>query len=132
LTNVDGAVLMASTPVSVPARGQVATFIGNIPGVNLSAPFNGTAWISAPDGSSISVAGLRVRYNERQTPDLLITGIPAFDEATTMPSETFFPQIVDSAGFSTQFVLIGVRGGASSGALRFVSQSGQLMSLGVR
>jgi hypothetical protein len=132
LTNVDGTVVMASTPVSVPGRGQLATFIGSIPGANLSTPFNGIAWISAPDGTSISVAGLRVRYNEKQTPDLLITGIPAFDEATTMPSETFFPQIVDSSGFSTQFVLIGVRGGASSGVLQFVSQSGQPISLGLR
>jgi hypothetical protein len=132
LTNVDGTVVVPSTPVSVPARGQFATFIGNLPGVNLPTPFNGIAWISAPAGSSISVAGLRVRYNERQTPDLLITGIPVFDEATTMPSETFFPQIVDSGGFSTQFVLIGVRGGASAGSLRFVSQSGQSLSLGVR
>jgi hypothetical protein len=132
LTNFDGTVVMASTPVSLPARGQVATFIGNIPGVNLSTPFSGIAWISTSTGSSISVAGLRVRYNERQTSDLLITGIPVFDETATMPSETFLPQIVDSGGFSTQFVLIGARSGASSGSLSFVSQSGQSLSLGVR
>ncbi len=131
ITNPDGSIA-TSTTVSIPARGQIGLLLSDIPGLKLSAPFTGIVWVSAPAGSSVAVAGLRGRYNERQTPDLLVTAFPAFDESATSASEILFPQVVTSGGYSTQFSLIGVRTGQSAGTLRFVSQSGQPLQLFVR
>ena len=130
-TSLEGTVA-GTTTLSVPARGEVGLLLGDIPGLKLAAPFTGMLWISAPAGSSVSVAGFRARYNERQTPELVVTAFPAFDEAAAPASELVFPQIVDSGGYSTQFVLIGVRGAQSSGSLQFTSRDGQPMRLSVR
>src|SRR5436309_1940751 len=128
-TSLDGT-LLGTTTVSVPARGEVALFAGDIPGLKLPAPFAGTLWVSAPAGSPVSVAGFRARYNERQTPELVVTAFPAFDEAAAA-SELVFPQVVDSGGYSTQFVLIGARGAQASGSLQFSSRDGQPLRLPV-
>jgi hypothetical protein len=131
VTNFDGSIA-GSTSVSIPARGQVGLLLGDIPGLPLSTPFTGIIWVSAPSGSSLSVAGLRARFNERATPDLLVTSYPAFDESATPAAEALFSQVVNSGGYSTQVVLIGARGGSSSGTLRFISQSGQPIDMSVR
>jgi hypothetical protein len=130
-TNPDGTVA-GTTQITIAGRGQTGPLLGDIPGLQLPNPFSGLLWVSAPRGSSISVSGLRARYNERQTPDLLVTAFPAADEAAPAQTEMLFPQVVDSGGYTTQFVLMGVRGGSSAGALRFVSQSGQPLPLPVR
>jgi hypothetical protein len=131
VTNLDGAVVTSALR-SIPAGGQFGLLLGDIPALTLSAPFSGIIWISAPAGSPVSVSGLRGRYNERQTPDLLVSSFPAFDEAATSPAELLFPHIVDSGGYATHFVLLGVRSAQSAGNLRFVSQSGQALPLPVR
>jgi hypothetical protein len=130
-TNLDGS-MATSTSLSIPARGQIGLLLADIPGLALPVPFTGTVWVSAPAGSSVSVAGLRARYNERQSPDLLVTVFPAFDESAPAVADSVFPQIADSAGFLTKFMLMGVRGGQSSGSLRFFSQAGQPLQLPVR
>jgi hypothetical protein len=70
------------------------------------------------------VVGLRARYNERG--DLLITTTDAVDEGTPPSTSTlYFPHIVDSAGYSTQFLLFSGRlDQSSSGTLTFYSRSG--------
>ena len=128
-TNPDGTLKGTATPISVPARGQVGMLLGSVAGLSLSAPFTGTLWITAPAGSSIAVTGMRARYTDRQAPDLLFTAFPAVDEASVQPSLAVFPQIVGSGGYSTQFVMTGVRGGQSSGTLQFLSQAGQPLPL---
>ena len=75
-------------------------------------------------GLGISVIGLRVRYNERG--DFLMSTTPAVDE-TALPSSSplFFPRIVDSGGYTTQFVLFSARPGPfSSGTMRLFNQFG--------
>jgi len=108
LTNLDGTVA-GTTTLSIPARGQVGILLGDIAGLRLPSPFAGILWVSVPAGSSIAVSGLRSRYNERQ--DFLVTAFPSLDETGSGSSEIVFPQVVDSSGYSTQFVLMGVRGG---------------------
>jgi hypothetical protein len=130
-TNLDGTAT-GSTSLSIPARGQLALLISDIPQLKLTTPFTGALWISAPAGCSISVTGLRARFNERQAPELLVSAFPAFDEAAASASELIFPQIVDAGGYSTQFALIGVRSAQSAGTLRFLSQAGQPLPLPVR
>src|SRR5439155_24491479 len=103
--NSDGTIAVASTTLSIPAHAQFGLLLGDIPELRLSAPFTGILWISTLAGSPVSVTGLRGRYNERVTPDLLVTGLPALDEAAASASEILFPQVVESAGYATQFVL---------------------------
>jgi hypothetical protein len=89
----------------------------------LPASFQGVLRVSS--SASISVIGLRGRYNERG--DFLITTIPSVNEAA--PPSTgplIFPHFADSGGYTTQFILFsGSTGQASSGTLQIFSQSGQ-------
>jgi len=130
-TNADGSPAGQSTTVSIPARGQLGLSLEQIPGLTPAA-FKGVVWVAAPAGSSVAVAGLRARYNERSTPDLLVTAFPAFDEATTSATEFSFPQVVESGDYSTRFVLLGGRSGPSSGSLQFLSQAGLALRLTMR
>src|SRR5439155_2754964 len=57
--------------VSVPANGQAAVFLNQIDGLSSAAPLQGLLRVSS--SASISVVGLRGRYNERN--DFLITTI---------------------------------------------------------
>jgi hypothetical protein len=130
-TNLDGNAV-ASTTLSVPAGGQVGMLANDIPGLALPAQFTGILWLSAPAGSSVSVAGFRARYNERSSPDLVLTAFPAFDESVAAAPELVFPQVVEAGGFATQFVVLGVRTGQASGNLRFSTQGGQALVLPMR
>jgi len=128
VTALDGTVVIPSAPLSIAAHGQ----FGDIVRLNLPLPFTGVIWVSAPAGSSISVSGFRGRLNERSTPELVLTAFPAFDEAATSAADLVFPQVVDAAGYSTEFALVGARPGQSAGTLRFVSQVGQPLVLPLR
>ncbi|PYV12389.1 MAG: hypothetical protein DMG07_17210, partial [Acidobacteria bacterium] len=130
LTDLAGKALGASGSITVPGNGQVALFLDQVPGLEkLQTPFQGVARISTTSASGISVVGLRGRSNERG--DFLITTTPPVDEKIVPASaEQFFPHLADSGGYTTQFVLYsGSAPQAASGTLRFVSQSGQPLSL---
>ena len=130
LTQLDGSSSGLTGSVTVPANGQSALFLSQVPGfATLPASFQGVLRISGP--ASISVVGLRGRYNERG--DFLITTTPpvAEDEPPSA-AEMIFPHIVEGAGYTTQFILFsGKPGQASSGTLRFLGQDGQPLKLGI-
>lgn len=137
LNGLDGTSTGLTGSILVPANGQVANFLNQIPGfASLPRPFQGVLRISS--ASSISVVGLRGRYNERS--DFLITTIPPVNEeagdaaAGSGPrGELFFPHFVEAGGYTTQFILFsGSAGRQSSGTLRFVSQSGEVLNLTLR
>ncbi|HYR84529.1 MAG TPA: NHL repeat-containing protein [Terriglobia bacterium] len=131
LNKLDGTSTGLRGNLSVPANGQAALFLNQVQGLaNLPTPFQGVLRVSS--STSISVIGLRGRYNERG--DLLVTTTPSVNEAAS-PSRSalFFPHFADSGGYTTQFVLFsGSAGQSSSGVLQLFSQSGQNMSLGLR
>jgi len=105
----------------VPANGQVARFLYQIPGFPPVVPRGVLRIVSA---SEIAVVGLRGRYNERV--DFLTSTMPAINEAAAAPVESVFPHFADGGGYTTQFILFsGSAGQASSGDLRFFSQPGQ-------
>lgn len=115
---------------SVPANGQVAMFLNQIPGFSgLTAPFQGVLRISTTAPTGISVVGLRGRTNERG--DFLITTTPPVDEAIPpTTAELVFPHLADGGGYTTQFVLFsGAAGQSASGTLRFYAQNGQQLNL---
>ena len=126
--SLDGSSMGLSGTLSIPGNGQAAIFLRQIPGFeSLPAEFQGVVRVSSE--GSLSVVGVRCRYNERS--DLLVTVMPAVHEATT-PSTAplYFPHIVDSGGYTTQFVLFtGQSGSASSGTIRLFSQGGGALTL---
>ena len=118
---------------TVPANGQVALFLSQIPGFgSLAAPFQGVLRISTTSPTGISVVGLRGRTNERG--DFLITTTPPVDESSpATTAELVFPHLADGGGYTTQFVLFsGTADQSSSGALRFFAQNGQQLYLTLR
>jgi hypothetical protein len=131
LFRLDGSSVDLAGTLVLPAQGQAATFLNQIPGLeSLPLPFQGVVRVSGP--SPLSVIGLRGRYNERN--DFLITTMPSTDEAATpMDEDMVFPHFVQGGGYTTQFVLFGgAAGQQSSGAVRFLSQSGDLLNLVMR
>jgi len=123
LNNLDGASAGLTGTLSIPPNGHAAMFLNEIPGfASLPTPFHGVLRVSSP--VSISVIGLRVRYNERN--EFLITPTPQVNEAAPpATSPMVFPQIVDSAGYTTQFILFSAQPGSSaSGTLQLFNQSG--------
>lgn len=90
-------------PLIIPPGGQTALMLDQLPGISaLSITFMGALRIRS--GGPISVVGLRIRVNERG--ELVITTTPPTDESANQTAITrFFPHVVDSGGFTTQFVL---------------------------
>src|SRR5262249_2468396 len=101
LFNLNGSLAGTGT-LSIPAGGQVAAFVNQIPGLSsIQSPFRGVLRVSSP--ASISIVGLRGRYNERT--DFLVTTTPATDETAPLSfSSVYFPHLADGAGFTTQFI----------------------------
>jgi hypothetical protein len=131
LTRLDGSSTGLSGAIDVPAAGQVAKFLNQIPGLEaLPLPFKGIVRVSSP--SALSVIGLRGRYNERN--DFLITTtLPVNETVAATTSDLYFPHFANAGGFSTQFILFsGSAGQQSSGSLRLFSQSGSPLTLTLR
>jgi hypothetical protein len=119
LFRLDGSAVGLTGTLVVQAGGQTTKFLSQIPGLeSLALPFKGVVRVSSL--STISVIGLRCRYNERN--DFLFTTTPAMDEsATATDAELVFPHFVQGGGYTTQFVLFsGSPGQQTSGAMRFV------------
>jgi uncharacterized repeat protein (TIGR01451 family) len=130
LTTSQGGSTGLSGLLNVPANGQVAKFLNQIPGLDfLPDPFVGIVRISTDATTGFAVTGLRGRTNERG--DFLITTSPAVDENAPVSSgDAIFPQIADGAGYSTQFVLFSAGNQQTpAGALRFFDQTGQPLDL---
>jgi hypothetical protein len=132
LTTLSGASTGLTGSLSIPAGGQTAVFLSQIPGfASLTTAFRGVLRVSTSSASGISVIGIRGRYNERG--DFLLTTTQPTDESRPPAGPQFFPHFADGGGYTTQFILF--NGGpdqASSGALQFFSQSGQPAALAVQ
>jgi len=128
LFHLDGSSTGSIGTITVPASGQVSQFLNQIPGLgSLALPFQGVARVSS--SSAISVIGLRGRYNERR--ELLFnTTMPVDETAAATDADLIFPHFAAAGGYTTQFVLFsGSAGQQSTGSLRFVSQSGEVLNL---
>ena len=124
VTSLDGKMAMGVAPVTLPLppSGQVARFLDEIFG---SLPGNFSGVLRVTSMADVAIVGLRLRINERG--ELKMTTTPPSDETgpATMV-DRFFPHIVDSAGWSTQFILFsGTAGQASSGTLSFIDTAGE-------
>jgi len=125
---LDGSFTGTSGTLTVPANGQTALFLNQVPGfASLQSTFKGVLRLSST--AQISVVGLRGRYNERS--DFLITTtLPSNEGATPSRAHFFFPHFADSGGYTTQFILLsGQLNQSPSGTMGLFSQSGQLLTL---
>jgi uncharacterized repeat protein (TIGR01451 family) len=129
VTPLVGGPPILTTMINVPANGQIARFLNEIPGLEpLPRPFKGVVRIVTSPDDAIAVIGLRSRVNERG--DFLITTTPPVDEAVPAASDAVFPHFVDNGGYTTQFILYsGSTGQQSSGLIRVTGQNGQPLDL---
>jgi hypothetical protein len=127
--NLDGTSTHLTTSLTVAVGGKIAKFANEI-FPSLPTSFKGMLRISS--NASISLVGLRARYNERT--DFLITTVPISQELTQGSSaEEMFPHVVDSGGYTTQFILLDVvQGQTSTGTIRFRTIGGEPLDLAVQ
>ena len=130
LTPLDGSATELIPSLTLPASGQTARFIDEFFPA-LTTPFSGILRIASP-APDIAVVGLRLTTNDRS--DIVVTTTPPANENAAAPaSDLFFPHFVDSAGWTTQFILFsGTAGQAASGLIRFTGQNGQPLELAVK
>jgi len=128
LTSLNGASTGLQGSIDIPAGGQTAKFLGELPGLqNLPASFQGVLRISA--ARPVTITGLRGRFNERG--DFLVTTVPPVNEndpyfyLNLQYSNFVFPHFAAGGGYTTQFVLFsGWNTGSTSGTLRSFTNSG--------
>jgi hypothetical protein len=96
LFNPDGSSTGVKSTLSIPANGQFAEFVNEIPGLSsIPKPFHGI--LRATSSASISIVGPRGRYNERS--DLLIITLPPSNEAAPpVTAPLYFPHLVVGGG----------------------------------
>src|SRR3989454_841265 len=134
LTSLDGTATFTGS-LSVPAQGQIVTFLNQVDGFSsLTNSFEGVLRASTTASTGVSIVGIRGRYNERApVPDFIVSSLPAMNEAApAAPADLVIPDIVDSGGYTTQFVLFGGTTANSNGTLRFFGQSGGSLTLTLR
>ena len=132
LTGMDGTALSFTGSVSIPAQGQIVTVLNQVEGFSsLPNSFQGILRVSTSTSPGVSMVGIRARYNERSpAPDYILATVPAMNE-TAAPStaDLVIPNIADSGGYTTQFVLLSGSTAASNGTLRLLDRLGNSLSL---
>jgi hypothetical protein len=124
LAGLDGTSAGLTGSFAIPAYGQRALFLDEVPGFeSLPRPFKGFARISTTDNVDIAVIGLRGRINERS--EFLVTTTSPTNENAAAAPKIVFPQVVDGGGFTTQFILYsGTPDEPSTGTLSVHAQNG--------
>jgi len=124
VTSFDGAQLGTSVPISIPASGQFASYLPQIPGLGgLPADFQGVVRVNVLSGTGVTGTSFRVFMNERS--EYLVTTTGPLNENAGMPGRVVFPYVTDSTGYTTQFMLINSSGAQpSTGVLRFYGADG--------
>ena len=124
VTGLDGNLAMGGAPVTLPLPplGQVARFLDEIVD---SLPDNFSGVLRVTSTADVAIVGLRLRINDRGELKMTTTP-PSIETDPPTMADRFFPHIVDSAGWSTQFILFsGTAGQTSSGTLRFIDTAGE-------
>jgi hypothetical protein len=105
LFTLDGVPTNLTGSVSLVPNGHSAIFLNQIPGfANLPQNFKGVLRISVQQGFTMSLIGLRGRFNERG--DLLIATTPPVADNSSQPTQLIFPHLANGGGYITQFILL--------------------------
>ena len=129
MRSLDGSLLKTSQPLQIPAIGQVAYFLNQIPGLeSLTAPYEGVLRVIATSPQGITASGFRAINNQRGNVLFTTTG-PLVENAGTS-AQLVFPHIAEGGGYTTQFIVIGgTSGQGNAGVLRFLTQEGNPLNL---
>ena len=129
VTNLDGTLAAPPEMRSLPPSGQVARFIDELFD-SLPPDFSGVLRVTST--ADVAIVGLRLRYNNRGELKMTTTP-PSIETGASTMGDRFFPHIVDSAGWSTQFILFsGTAGQTSSGTLSYFDTAGEPWDLPTR
>jgi hypothetical protein len=130
LVRFDGSPAGISGKMTIAPHGQRVSFIREFPGASdLPLPFKGVLRLTSM--KPIAALAIRGRYNEHG--EFLLSTTPPADPAQNLGDETFIPQIVDGAGYSTDIVIYDLLGGSPlSGNIYFFDQNGQPIDPGLR
>ncbi len=122
VTDLDGTAAAPPGTLTLPPSGQVSRYIDEFFD-SLPTDFSGVLRVTST--ADVAVVGLRLRYNDRGELKMTTTS-PSIETGAPIMGDSFFPHIVDSAGWSTQFILFsGTAGEASSGTLSFFDTAGE-------
>ncbi len=122
VTNLDGTLAAPPAPLTLPPSGQVSRFIDELFD---SLPPNFSGVLRVTSTADVAIVGLRLRYNRRGELKMTTTP-PSIETGPPTMADRFFAHIVDSRGWSTQFILFsGTAGQASSGTLSFIDTAGE-------
>jgi len=130
LSTLSGASTGLTSSVVVPAQGQVARFLTELPGFESLPAFQGILKIKSTS-APVSLIGLRGHVNERND-TLLATTPPLNNDAPPSNGEIVIPHFVDGGGYTTQFVLFSGTAAGSSGTLIFLDKNGQPLGLTIQ
>ena len=126
VTGLDGTLAASPATLPLPPSGQEARFIDEFFD---SLPSNFSGMLRVTSTAEVAIVGLRLRYNRRGELKMTTTP-PSIETDPPTMADRFFAHIVDSRGWSTQFILFsGTAGQASSGTLSFIDASGQPLDL---
>jgi len=129
MRSLTGTILGRSAPFNVPAKGQLALYLNQVPGLEtLAAPFEGVLRVVATSPQGVTAATFRATYNERGNTIFTTTG-PLIENAGSA-GQLVFPHIAEGGGYTTQFIVIsGASGQSDTGTLRFFNQEGNPLNL---
>jgi hypothetical protein len=122
MTRLDGSTA-GSGSIQVPANGQSAMFVDQIPGFEaVKAPFQGFLRLTTTSSTGVAAVTLRSMFNEIGNFLTTQTG-PLKPDAGA--SRVIFPYLTDGNGFSSQFIVTNESAaGTVYGILRFNAQDG--------
>ena len=122
VTDLDGTLAALPAPLTLPPSGQVSRFIDELFD-SLPPHFSGVLRVTST--AEVAIVGLRLRYNRRGELKMTTTP-PSIETDPPTMMDRYFAHIVDSRGWSTQFILFsGTAGQASSGTLSFIDTAGE-------
>ena len=129
ITDSKGDLLPLTGLLNLPARGQVAGFLNDLPGFQtLPSPFRGVLRISTTAKEGVVATAIRGRVNERGD-FLMATTPPAPETRLGLFGPVYFAHFAAGRGFTTEFILLGTTlEQPSSGFVWFFDPSGTLIS----
>jgi hypothetical protein len=126
LFSADGTSTGLRDNIALPANGQTALFINQIPGLSSVGPaFRGVLRVTS--SFPVSLMGLLGTYNERAT-FIATPTFPIAEAEIQKSSELSFPHFLAGSGYETEFVLFSSKA-PSSGTVYFYDQNGDAPSL---
>ena len=129
VTGLDGTLAAPPGTLTLPPSGQVSRFIDEFFD---SLPENFSGVLRVTSTADVAIVGLRLRYNDRDELKMTTTP-PSIETDPPTMADRFFAHIVDSRGWSTQFILFsGTAGQTSSGTLSYFDTAGEPWDLPTR